>query len=84
MKANNNNNNNADTDVESGSGSGSGSGNGSGLVDPVVVHVEQEEIEEAYSDFTEKLQSFYPECEESADDFHFKRFCARYYKHVRA
>ena len=32
------------------------------VANPVVVHVEPEEVEEAYSDFTEKLQSLYPEC----------------------
>ena len=53
---------NGAVDAETGSGIGTGTGNETGIVDPVVVHVEPEEIEEAYSDFTEKLQSFYPEC----------------------
>ncbi len=50
---NDNNNNNHSIDDDS---------NSTNPEEDVVIQVEPEEDEEAYSDFTEKLQSFYPEC----------------------
>ena len=52
---NNNNNDNVSVSVDDDS-------NSTNPEEEIVVQVEPEEVEEAYSDFTEKLQSFYPEC----------------------
>ncbi len=73
LNYNNNDNNNANTNFNNNdnyinndnNNNNDSIGDDSNSTNPeedVVIQVEPEEDEEAYSDFTEKLQSFYPEC----------------------